>query len=150
MRFEPGMLLPELDDDSAPFWQACGRGELSVQRCSACGHRRFPPRPMCPSCRGFDHVWEQLSGRGTVWSYVIPHPPLLPAYEVHAPYNVVVVTIDEDPAIRMVGNLVAATGSTLDSVDPGTIRIGTPVRVVFDPVPDTTIALPRWTPRSIP
>lgn len=140
---EPGFLLPDLDDDdAAPFWQGTGRGELLVQTCAACGRRRIPPRPMCPACRSLRHQWQPLSGRGTIWSFVIVHPPLLPAYQALAPYNVITVTLEEDPTLRLVGNLVARPDGPINEIDPGTIRIGEPVRVVFQPVED--VYLPRW------
>ena len=59
-----------------------------------------------------------------------------------APYNVIVVALDEDPTVRLVGNLVDEHGS-LTGIDPDSIVIGEPVRVVFDPVTDE-IAMPRW------
>jgi uncharacterized OB-fold protein len=139
-----GLVLPDVaDPESGPFWEGCARGELLVQRCGSCGRRRVPPRPMCPWCRSLDDEWEAVSGRGTVWSFVVAHPPLLPAYQAFAPYNVVVVSLDEDPALRLVGNLVADEGAPVNSVDPATIRIGEPVRVVFDRVADGVV-LPRW------
>jgi uncharacterized OB-fold protein len=143
MSDETTYLLPDLDDDSRGFWEGCAAGELRVQRCDACGHRQFPPRQMCPACRSFDLSWEVVAGTGTVWSFVVPHPPLLPAYAEVAPYNVVVVALDEDPTLRMVGNLVAEAGAAIDSVDPTTIEIGEPVRVVFDRATDE-VTFPRW------
>ena len=140
---EPQFLLPAPDDDSGPFWDGCARGELLVQACDACGRRRVPPRPMCPNCRSFDVRWEPVSGRGTIWSFVVAHPPLLPAYAAVAPYNVVVVALDEDPTLRMVGNVVTAADAPLDSIDPSTIEIGERVQVVFAP-PIDDIAMPRW------
>ena len=87
-----GFILPLLEgDEGSPFWQGCARGELLVQACAHCGRRRMPPRPMCPYCRSTKRRWEATSGRATVWSYVVVHPPLLPAYAELAPYNVVVV-----------------------------------------------------------
>lgn len=83
-----------------------------------------------------------MSGRGTIWSFVVPHPPLLPAYAEVAPYNVVVVALDDDPRLRLVGNLVASAGGPLNEVDPHSIQIGEAVRVVFSPVGD--VVLPRW------
>ena len=53
-----------------------------------------------------------------------PHPPLLPAFAELAPYNVVVVALDEDPALRLVGNLVASPDGPINEIDPATIRIG--------------------------
>lgn len=140
---ESGFLLPDLDDDdAAPFWQGTARGELLVQTCAACGRRRLPPRPMCPYCRSLRQEWKQLSGRGTVWSFVVAHPPLLPAYQQLAPYNVITVALDDDPQLRMVGNLVARPDGPINEIDPATIRTGEPVRVVFQQVED--VHLPRW------
>jgi len=55
---------------------------------------------------------------------------------------VIVVALDEDPRLRMVGNLVAHPDGPINEVDPATIRIGDPVRVVFQRVED--VVLPRW------
>lgn len=144
-----GMLAPgPTDEHAAAFWRFGAAGELRVQRCSGCGRRRFPPRPLCPSCHSFDHEWERLSGRGRIWSFVVSHPPLLPAYGEQAPYAVVVVELEagdkpDDPALRLVGNLCHQPGDRLDVVDPASVAIGDQVEVVFDPIDDDT-ALPRW------
>jgi len=139
-----GLILPDVTNpEVAAFWEGCAAGELRVQACASCGRRRMPPRPMCPHCRSFDERWDVMSGRGRVWSVVIPHPPLLPAYGEQAPYNVVVVELDDDPSIRFVGNVVAAAGERLDSIDPHTVEIGTEVRVVFGQVADD-VWLPQW------
>jgi uncharacterized protein len=138
-----GFLLPDLEsEDGAEFWAGTARGELLVQTCSHCGRRRFPPRPMCPHCRSIEMTWEPMSGRATVWSYVVPHPPLLPAYAELAPYSVIVVELDDDPTIRLVGNLVTGADGAINEIDPATITIGEAVEVVFTQVGDTT--LPRW------
>jgi uncharacterized protein len=138
-----GFLLPAPDEDSDPFWDGCAAGELRMQACASCGRLRFPPRPMCPWCRSFEFEWNALSGHGRIWSFAIPHPPLLSAYSDVAPYNVVVVELDEDPSLRMVGNLVEGPNSPLNAIDPSTVTIGEPVEVVFDDAVEG-IALPRW------
>jgi uncharacterized OB-fold protein len=135
--------LPDLDADTAPFWEAACRGELVIQACSSCGRLRHPPRPMCPYCRSLESQWRAMSGQATVWSYVVPHPPLLPAFMPLAPYNVCVVSLDEDPLIRLVGNLIEAQGAAINSSDPASIEIGMPVRVVFERVAED-VALPRF------
>jgi uncharacterized protein len=143
MAMESGLLLPDVEDeDAAPFWAGAVRGELLVQACADCGQRRIPPRPMCPACQSRRHEWVAVSGRGKVWSFVVPHPPLLPAYAALAPYNVITVALDDDPRLRLVGNLVAREAGPIGEVDPTTIRIGEPVRVVFQQVED--VHLPRW------
>ena len=140
----PEPVLPDTDDpDMAPFFAAASDGELRIQACVSCGRLRHPPRPVCPWCRSFESEWRLVSGDATVWSFVVPHPPLLPAFANVAPYNVVVVALAEDPTVRLVGNLVASADAALTSVDPNTIVIGAPVRVVFPP-PVDDVVLPRW------
>jgi uncharacterized OB-fold protein len=138
-----GYLLP-VDDDpiTEPFWEGCRNGELLVQRFTESGALVWPPRPMDSRTRSLKYEWVPMSGRGTIWSFVVAHPPLLPAYAEFAPYNVIVVALDEDPTIRMVGNLVESADAPLDSVDPHSIEIGEPVQVVFSQVDD--MFLPRW------
>ena len=77
-----------------------------------------------------------------IWSFIVPHPPLLPAFGAVAPYNAIVVELDEAPTIRYVGNLVATGDGEINEIDPSTITIGERVRVVFHRIEDVT--LPRW------
>jgi uncharacterized OB-fold protein len=133
------MLSPLVDDDGAPFWQYAAEGELRVQACADCAEPRFPPRPCCPHCQSFASEWREVGGRGRIWSYVLPHPPLLPDYAAVAPYNVIVVELAEAPRIRLVGNLVSEAGAPLNSLAPERIRIGARVQVVFD-----DSGLPQW------
>ncbi|MFF0740891.1 Zn-ribbon domain-containing OB-fold protein [Streptomyces sp. NPDC004111] len=138
-----GLLSPVPDDDGAPFWEYAARRELRVQSCADCGELRFPPRPCCPHCHSFASDWQLMSGRGTIWSYVVPHPPLLPAYAAQAPYNAVIVELADAPRVRLVGNVVAEPDARLDSVDPQRLRIGAKVQVAFTRLPDGT-TVPRW------
>jgi uncharacterized OB-fold protein len=97
---------------------------------------------MCPHCQSLDVTWERTSGRGRIWSFIVPHPPLLPAFAAVAPYNAIVVELAEDPTIRFAGNLVASADGEINEIDPATIEIGQPVSVVFAKVED--VFLPRW------
>ena len=123
--------LPLPDDATFEFWAACQRHELRMQRCVACAKVRFPPRPMCPRCQSFESEWPKMSGKGTLYSFVIAHPPVLPAFAEKAPYPVVLVALDEDPTLRMIGTLVAGEPS-----------IGAPVEVAFEQSGEMT--LPTW------
>ncbi len=138
------VLLPLQDEDGAPFFDYAARGELRMQACGSCKRLRFPPRPMCPHCRSTEVTWEKMSGRGAIWSFVVPHPPLLPAFQALAPYNVVVVQLDEEPTLRLAGNLVTSAEGAINEIDPSTIEIGARVRVVFPPPLDGGVVLPRW------
>ncbi|WP_328318053.1 Zn-ribbon domain-containing OB-fold protein [Streptomyces sp. NBC_00388] len=136
------MLQPVTDDDGAPFWEYAARHELRVQSCTACSRLRFPPRPCCPRCQSFDSEWRRMSGRGRIWSFVFPHPPLLPDYAAQAPYNAVVVELADAPHIRLVGNVVAEPDAPLNSVAQERLRIGARVQVAFTESGGTTV--PRW------
>lgn len=127
--------LPRPDDATEPYWQGCREGELRMQRCQPCGHMRFPPRPMCPRCQSFDAGWVAVSGRGRVYSWVVCHPPLLPAFQERAPLVVLLVELDESPDLRIVGNLLGD--------ESGPIEIGMPVEVVFEEV-TSEVTLPQW------
>jgi uncharacterized OB-fold protein len=127
--------LPLPDDATLAFWEACRRGELRMQRCAECKRLRWPPRPMCPGCQSFEGEWIPVSGRGTIYSFVIAHAPLLPAFQPRAPMPVVLVALEEDPTLRLIGNL----------VDPGQasrLAIGAPVEVAFEDLGEVT--LPQW------
>ncbi|MHB8511801.1 MAG: Zn-ribbon domain-containing OB-fold protein [Actinomycetota bacterium] len=126
--------VPYPDESSQPFWDAASKHELVLQTCDACGVVRHPPRPMCPSCNSFEWSFKPASGRGTIWSWVIAHPPVLPAFADKAPYNVVVVELDE--GVRMIGNLLDANAT---SIEPG-MR----VHVTFEDIDDEGVSLPQW------
>jgi hypothetical protein len=140
-----GPLLPPLDEHSAPFFEGCRRGELRMQQCAATGRLIFPPRPLSPWAPHAKPGWTRVSGRGTIWSFVVPHPPLLPPFDALAPYNVILVALAEDPSVRLVGNLLPAEGAGIGDFDPAAIEIGARVRAVFERVSDD-ITLPRWVP----
>ncbi|MGW1027422.1 Zn-ribbon domain-containing OB-fold protein [Streptomyces sp. NPDC002577] len=138
------LLSPVVDDDGVPFWEYASQGELRIQACArpGCGELRFPPRPCCPHCQSFDSEWRRMSGRGRIWSFVVPHPPLLPAYAEQAPYNAVLVELADAPRIRLAGNLVSEPDAPLNSVPPERLRIGAKVQVVFADLDG--VAVPRW------
>jgi len=136
-------LLPPIAPDALPFWEGARAGELRIPRCPVTGRLFFPPRPVSPFAPDREPEWATVSGRGAIWSFVVPHPPLLPPFSELAPYNVVAVALEEDPRIRLVGNLVARPGGSIAELDPAAIRIGARVRVAFERVSEA-IALPRW------
>jgi uncharacterized OB-fold protein len=136
-------LLPPIFEETEPFWEGCRNGELRIQRCRETGRYLFPPRPISPWAPSVTPEWVAVSGRGTIWSFVVPHPPLLPFYAERAPYNVILVALDEDPNVRLTGNLVTRAGGAINEVDPATIEIGARVEVVFDRLNDD-VHLPRW------
>jgi len=129
--------LPLPTEDSRPFWEACKRHELRMQKCGACGHVRFPPSVLCPRCTSLEHEWVRLSGRGEVFTYIIVHQTYHPAFNEEAPYNVALVKLEEGPGLH--SNIVECRNEDL--------RAGMPVEVVFEDR-SGEIALPKFRPRS--
>ncbi len=140
-------LLPHIDEVNAPFWEGCREGVLRVQQCPATGRLMFPPRPVNSWTPGMPAVWTELSGRGRIWSVIEPHPPLMLNFTGLAPYNAIVVEVEEDPTIRIPGNLVAGAGAAINSVAYDDIAIGAAVEVVFEQM-TREISLPRWVLRD--
>jgi uncharacterized protein len=108
-----------LADISRPYFEAAERGELVLPRCNRCGRHFFYATVLCQHCHTPDWDWQPSAGRGTIYSYTAVYRPLGSWFE--APYVVVVVELDE--GIRMMGNLLGA--------DPEAVAIGQPVRVDF-------------------
>lgn len=125
--------LPHIDALNAPFWAAAKEGRLVLQHCPACGDVRFPPGPVCPKCLAGDQGWVEASGNGTLESWIDMHRAYWDAFKDELPYRVCLVRLEEGPV--MVSNLVGKAG---------VLRMGAPVKVVFDAVTDE-VTLPKFT-----
>ena len=112
-------LAPTISPDTEFFWNGLSEHKLLIQRCSGCATLRNPPQPMCPKCRSLH--WEAIesSGRGRVYSYVMPHQPKFPFFDY--PYIVALIELAE--GVRLVSNLT--------DIDPGDVRAGMPVEVYY-------------------
>ena len=108
---------------SRPFWAAAEDGRLQVQRCEACGHHQFYPRPFCLECEAGGVEWVDVSGRGTVYSLTTVHLKVLE--ELDPPYLVGLIELEEGPVL--LSRMVAADGSPLADG----IAIGDPVAVAW-------------------
>ncbi len=76
-----------------------------------------------------------MLGDAVLFSFVICHPPVLPAFQAGAPYAVVLVELAEDPTLRMLGNVLDAP--------PESLRIGQKLRVAFEEIAEGSV-LPQW------
>ena len=123
--------LPIINEDNAPYWEYAKKHELRMQKCTRCGHIRFPVSIVCPKCHSMEAEWTRLSGKGKVYSYVIYHP----SYKDDIPYAVAIIQLDEGP--RMESNI---TGCQMED-----IKIDMPVEVYFDDVTED-ISLPKFKP----
>lgn len=129
-------ILPTITDENRPFWDAARAGRLVMQRCTSCGHVRYPISAVCPRCLRSAAEWIDLSGRGSVLSFVVFQRAYNPAWAERVPYNVALVQLAEGP--RMFSNIVGIPNDA--------IVVGMAVGVVFEPVSGTDVVLPRFTP----
>ena len=118
--------LPEETPLTASFWQAARERRLVIQRCTACARLRWPPEPACYECGSLDHEWAQMSGRATLYTWTVAHPPLLPYFQPRSPWPIAVVQLDEGP--RLVTNI---TG-----INPEHYEIGMPLEATFEDIGD--------------
>jgi uncharacterized protein len=124
-------LRPLISQDTAFFWEGTAAGELRIQHCPECGKLRHPPGPMCPSCGSEKPDYVVVSGRGTVFSFVVHHAPKVPGKTL--PFVVALVELHE--GVRMLGELI--------DVEPTAVRIDMPVEVALTRI-DDDLTLPFW------
>jgi 3-oxo-4,17-pregnadiene-20-carboxyl-CoA hydratase alpha subunit len=113
-------------------------GAIVIQRCAACATLQHPPEEICHACGSMDFDSVTLGPTGTVYSYTVVHYAASAALADSVPYTVVLVSLDDAPQIRVVGNI------------PGTdVSIGLPVVADWDEhtaEDGTRILLPQWRP----
>lgn len=129
--------LPIVNEESRPFWEACKRHELVLQKCKDCGEIRFYPRALCGNCLSTSTEWIRASGKGTVYSFTVTYQNRGAGFRDELPYVLAYVELEE--GIRMLTNIVGC--------DPESVYIGMPVMVTFDEVTEA-ITLPKFTPRQ--
>jgi uncharacterized OB-fold protein/acyl dehydratase len=126
---------PALTQDNRFFFDGAKEHKLLIQRCSACGTLRHPPRPACANCRSFE--WEAVtaSGRGSIYSFVVNHYPQVPAFD----YPLVVALVELEEGTRLVANV--------SGITPDTVAIGMPVVADFEAF-DDELTLPVFRPAT--
>jgi uncharacterized protein len=110
----------------AEWYAHLARGELSFQRCEACGAWRHPPRHLCPACGSEQWEWSRATRKGEIFSWTVTHQALHPAFADAVPYAVLVVELDE--GVRVV------CGPR--DLDNGDFALALPVAIDIDRVND--------------
>ncbi len=133
---QPARPRPCPDDLTRPYWQAASQHRLIVMSCSSCGQFRHPPRSTCERCGSGRYRWEQLSGEGRVWSFVVDHRNLIAGFD--GPYVVALVNpVETGDDVRIVSNVVGCAG--------GDVYVGMRVKITWEDVGDG-LCLPQFTP----
>jgi uncharacterized protein len=98
-----GFIDVPVDVDSRWWWDGLAENRLLLPRCETCGRHFFPPQPTCPHCGSDDWQPVESSGRAVVYSWVVVHLPLHPAFAEDVPYTIVAAEVDE--GVRIFGRL---------------------------------------------
>ncbi len=132
-----GWALPALDEFNGPFFTS---GKIVLQRCTACATVQHPPEEVCHACLGMEFEPRVTSGLGTIYSLIVVHHPVAPTLRESVPYAVVLVSMDDEPSARVLGNVLNRR--------PDELAIGQRVRAVFEKIVDSesgeTLHLPEW------
>ena len=120
-------VIPVPDELSKPFWDAVNEKRLVLQNCTACNTLQYPPRKTCAKCDSAEKLeWKEVKGRGHISTYIVIEDGRLARRIPDQPYNLALITLDEDPGINFYSNL---PGVPVDKVP-----VGSAVEVIFEEV----------------
>lgn len=112
---------------SVPMYQRTlpQRYRLVGSKCTGCGAVLFPPKAVCPRCRGVDLEEYELSGRGNLYSFTVVEgssapPEFSDQANAVGRYVVGVVELEEGP--RVIAQVVCPVDA---------LQLGLPVQAVF-------------------
>jgi uncharacterized OB-fold protein len=96
------------------------RYRLEAAKCSGCGQISFPPRIVCPSCRGLAFENVRLSEDGTLITHTVVRIGS-DKFSKETPFAVGIIELNDGVRIT----------AQLADVDPDDLRSGQKVRMVF-------------------
>ena len=131
----PPQPLPDYDTET--FWEATAEGRLTVCRCQGCRLWLHPPLERCRRCGG-PTDFEDVSGRGSVYSFIVARHPSVPGYLRDLPYVVALVELEEQVNLRLTARL--------EDVDPAGVQVGMPVQAELRPLPGGSFVVPVFRP----
>lgn len=111
------------------FQEGLAGQRLELPRCTDCGQLVWYPRARCPHCTSTALDWEQLSGRGSVYSYTVNRRGH-GEYADAGPFVIAYVELAE--GLRVLAHL---------DVAPESARIGAPVRLATGLGPEGQVRL---------
>ena len=126
-------IIPVADDLSKPFWDAVNEKQLILQNCTDCNRLQYPPRQTCLACGSGEKLeWKEVEGKGHISTSIVIEDGRLNRRMPDQPYNLALITLDEDTSINFYSNL--------PGIPPYEAPIGAAVQVIFEEVaPDQLI-----------
>ena len=124
------------DELTKPHFDAANEGRLEMQNCSACNRLQNPPMPTCSQCKSANNLeWKVMSGKGKIYNYGVVYDCPVRLLQEDQPFNLVVITLDDDPGIQMYSHL---PGTPVDDVP-----VGAAVEVIFEETANGQ-KVPEW------
>lgn len=96
------------------------RYRLEAGKCTGCGRVSFPPRIVCPSCRGRKFETVRLNDEGTLLTYTVVRVAS-DKFSKETPFAVGIVELNDGVRIT----------TQIADVDPEELRTGRKVKMVF-------------------
>lgn len=121
---------PAPDSLTSFFWDGARAHRLLIQRCYDCGQFQHPPEPVCHHCLSFSLGADEVSGRGTIYSFEVATQAFHPWFADKIPFVIAVVELAEQPNLKLITNIV--------EVDPDSaaIQVGAEVEVTWHQLDD--------------
>ena len=101
--------------------EAPQRYRLEAATCTACGRVSYPPRVVCPACRGREFTTTVLPREGTVVTYTVVRVPPRGFVE-QSPLYIALVELADGTKLMV---------QLADIADGDAVRAGMPVRLEF-------------------
>jgi len=139
----PDFPLPDTSwPPTAEFWAGAAREEIRIPRCDSCSRLCWYPREACRHCKGASFTWETMSGRGTLFSWVVVTHAFLPQFVGLVPFVPALVALEEDPLVRLPTRMV--------DCEPDALDFDMPVVVTFRPITFTGVNGSAIAPMFVP
>jgi len=105
----------------ARFWrEQPARYNMYGDKCEGCKEVFFPPRDVCPECKGTALNKFKLSGKGKILTYTVIH--VAPeGFEKEVPYVIAIVELDEGPKLT----------TPIVDCEPEDVKTGLKVESIF-------------------
>lgn len=131
--------IPELTDQTRPFWTAAKEGRLVMQKCPRCATFNFHPKPWCIECGDRGLEWTEVRPTGTVYSYTVSRSVAMnyPGWQGELP--VLLCLVDLDDGVRMYAQVTDCSEEA--------IHVGMRVGVHFESISEDA-GVPKFHPLS--
>ena len=117
--------LPRPTPTTQPFWDGAKKKKLMLQYDPVSRRYQFWPRSCSVRTGKRNLKWQQVSGKGTLYSFTETHVPTA-GFEGKTPYLIGLVELDE--GVRIIANLVNVT---IDQIE-----IGMKMKVAWEELSD--------------